>query len=612
MELSDCGDAVQCEVAIARQRFRRCGVWALLKLALIATLCWLAALRITAAAPPYDAAGEVYVADDDSAEIDEADNDLVARLARMQPQLEPLPASPPRTGGASSTPRAPSPLSLGSSLRRLGGPRGPQAAAPPVIGDRFGGGQSCFAIPVMIAPGTGFNTTVQAGTQSVPFFLTSGGANGPLRIVSPDEPPAFPSRAFFSVGNANTANQAFKAGNNIALQDNPQFNQDALNSLVAAYPAGTVLPTGQTAAGGGVATPLNTRAVLDTSNSPPQDGRDLDVEDLFFIRGNYLYVPDVFFGPQEPLVVCIDPASSGAAVLGTTKLAENCSPLPRDRVYFNYSMFDDTPLLAGGQNVHRFSPGFEKTFFDQLTSVEVRFPFAATISPDLALGTNGLTAADDVVFGNMAAIFKGLLYQSDIFAFSTGLQVSVPTAPSLNVSLTDGTQIISIDNQAVHLMPFVGALYTPNDRFFSQAFLQFDADASGNPVAVNPQLQGLTRIGRLHDATFLYADFNIGYWLYRGVETSLTGFAPTIELHYNTSLEHGEFLASDGFVIGASPRQISNLNLTMGCYFEFALDNTLVLGYTAPLGNGADRQFDGELRAFFNHRFGTSSRAARI
>jgi hypothetical protein len=493
----------------------------------------------------------------------------------------------------------------------LGGPRGPQAAAPPVIGDRFGGGQSCFTIPVMVGPGTPFTTTVQAGTGSSTFvFPQSGISTDPLTITSPDEPPAFPSRTFTTVGNQIQADQAFRAGNNIPLQNHPQFTQDAQNALHAAHAAGTILPTGQTAAGTGTATAQGTEAVY--ASGPPPRGRTLTDDEPFFIQGKFLYVPDVIFGAQQPTMVCIDPASSGAAVLGTPKLAENCSPLPRDRVYFNYSLFDDTPLLPAGKDVNRFSPGFERTFWDELASIEMRFPFAATINPDLVMTDGGIAADDDVVFGNISTIFKGLLYQTDVFAFSTGLQVTAPTAPSLNVTLLNGTRIVAIENEAVHLMPFLGALYTPNDRFFTQAFLQFDVDANGNPVEVNPSFQGLRPIGRLHDTTFLYADFNVGYWVYRSEQTSLTGFAPSIELHYNTSLEGSEFLASEGFVIGANLRQISNLNLTLGCYFEFAQDNTLVLGYTAPIGNRVDQQFDGELRAFFTHRFGTSSRAARI
>jgi hypothetical protein len=611
METASSSETLQCDaIAIAPYPFRRSALWAFVRLTIICGVCWFAARRIAAGAPPVSAdASDPYFAEDETAAPDTGE-DLVAELARMQPQLAPLPRGPSGTAVPPGA-RAASPLAPGSSLRRLGGPRGPQASAPPVIGDRFGGGQSCITIPVLAGRGTPFATSVQAGSRSVRFMFPPSGM-GPLTITSANEPPAFPSRTFSTVGDQGQVNQAFQNGENIALQNQPQFNQDAQNALNAGNPAGTVLPTGQIASGSGTVTPLSTEAVLDVAKSPAQDGRPLSGSDSFFIFGNYLFVPDVVFGPQHPTVVCIDPASSGAGVLGTSKLAENCSPLPRDRVYFNYSMFDDTPLLASGQDVHRFSPGFEKTFWDELMSVEMRFPFAATINPDLVMTDGGIAADDDVVFGNISTIFKALLYQNDVWAFSTGLQITAPTAPSLNVSLIDGTRIVSIENEAVHLMPFVGALYTPNDRFFTQAFLQFDADANGNPVAVNPRIQGLTTIGRLNDATFLYADFNVGYWMYRSEETALTGFAPSIELHYNTSLESSEFLASEGFVVGGNLQQISNLNLTMGCYFEFAEDNTFVLGYTAPVGNGVDHQFDGELRAFFTHRFGTSSRAARI
>jgi len=571
----------------------------------LCAVCQLSLSGITLAAPPETLDDQMVLPAEDSE--DTSENSVDAEVAAfMQPQTR-APAQQPAPGR-----RPTSPLALGASLSRLGGPQGPQAFAPPVIGDRFGGGQSCLTIPVMVGRGTPFNQKVQAGSSSVPFQGVGSGAAGPLRIVSPNEPPAFPSRVFTSVGDEQAVNNIFKAGQNIPLQNQPQFNQDAQNALVGANPAGTVLPTGQTSAGGGTAQPLGTEAVLDTASSPPQNGRDLESDDLFFIRGNFLFIPNVFFGPQQPTEVCINPASSGAAVLGTPKLAENCSPLPRDRFFFNYSLFDDTPLTPEGQTVHRFSPGFEKTFLDEMASIELRFPFAATINPDLLLTQSGITPDDDVIFGNISVILKGLLYQTEEYAFSAGLQVTTPTAPDLNVSLIDGTRIVSIENESVHLMPFIGLLHTPNDRFFAQAFLQIDADTNGNPVAINPTLQQLREIGRLHDSTFMYVDVNVGYWMYRSTETRLTGFAPTVELHYNTSLEESEFLASDGFIIGSNLQQISNLNLTVGSYFELGLDNSLVLGYTLPIGNGVDHQFDGELRAFFTHRFGASSRASRI
>jgi hypothetical protein len=599
--------------------FARRQLWAFLKLALIAAACWLAAVRISAATPP-DSSATGSQATDLIAEAMTSD-EVVARIASMQPQL-PSGAAPtppttrPGAGGAS-------PLALGASLRRLGGPRGPQASAPPVIGDRFGGGQSCITIPVMVGPGAGVLRTIQAGPRSVPFVIpieeTPGfgttqllmPAQQPLQITSANQPPAFPSRTFLTVGDYNQANQAFQAGNPIALQDNPQFNQDAQNALNASFPAGTVLPNGQIAAGGGTAQPQSTAAILDQAASGPPDGRFLSEEDLFFIRGNFLYIPNVVLGPNQPTVFCVNPASAGAAVVGTVKLAENTSPLPRDRVFLNYSSFDGT-TLPGGPTVNRFTPGFEKTFLDQLMSVEMRFPFAATISPDLLFDNGAVNTVDDVVFGNLSAVFKGLLYQNDVWAYSAGLQVAVPTAPELSITLLDGSRILLIENESVHLMPFLGALYTPNERLFMQAFLQLDVDANGNPVAINPGMQGLREIGRINDVTFLYADLNLGYWLYRSEETWLTGFAPSIELHYNTSLEQSEVLASQGFLIGSVRKQVSNLNLTAGCYFEIGLDSTFVLGYTAPLGNGSDQQFDGELRAFFTHRFGPNTRATRI
>ena len=37
-------------------------------------------------------------------------------------------------------------------------------------------------------------------------------------------------------------------------------------------------------------------------------------------------------------------------------------------------------------------------------------------------------------------------------------------------------------NQSVHLLPFVGGIWTPNDRLFCLGFIQFDIDANGDPV----------------------------------------------------------------------------------------------------------------------------------
>ena len=42
---------------------------------------------------------------------------------------------------------------------------------------------------------------------------------------------------------------------------------------------------------------------------------------------------------------------------------------------------------------------------------------------------------------------------------------------------------MTIQNRSVHLMPFVGGLWTPNDRLFAIGYVQVDVDANGDPVA---------------------------------------------------------------------------------------------------------------------------------
>ena len=73
------------------------------------------------------------------------------------------------------------------------------------------------------------------------------------------------------------------------------------------------------------------------------------------------------------------PSGTNGGVVGQVKLAEGFSPIPQDRVYFNYSYFNQVPLSASGVNVNRFTPGFEKTFWDRLASVEFRTPMASTL-----------------------------------------------------------------------------------------------------------------------------------------------------------------------------------------------------------------------------------------
>ena len=326
-----------------------------------------------------------------------------------------------------------------------------------------------------------------------------------------------------------------------------------------------------------------------------------------------------------------------AITTGRTKLAEGSTPIPRDRVFLNYSYFADAQLSsAGGIAVNRYTPGFEKTFFNGNASVEVRVPFASTLTSNID-ATTGFINPTDMQFGNVTIYNKALLYQDQTFATSAGLGLTLPTANNINV-FTGPTQTLHISNDAVHLLPFLGALYTPNDRFYTQGFLQFDLDSNGNRVDSNVNTANgitnpggvLTRAGTFRDAAYVYASVGTGYWLYRSATPGpfgITGFSPVGELHYNRNLQNGNVIngqigsgdmATINTLYGSAFTNIEVLNAVVGANMLFGRNRILTAGYCTPLGMGVDKQFAGELRIMFNWYFGpggnssTLTRAGRV
>ena len=294
----------------------------------------------------------------------------------------------------------------------------------------------------------------------------------------------------------------------------------------------------------------------------------------------------------------------GSGATGVEKLAQGSSVFPRDRVFFNYGYFDDTRLAAGGVSYNRFTPGFEKTVFDGQGSIEFRLPFASTV--DNPINANGATGTGDVRFGNLQVYLKYLLGSHDWMAFSGGLGISIPTERDLLVQLSDGTPLVTIENEAIHLQPFLAAALTPDDRFFAQAILQFDFDANGNPVAINQTGVGLARSGTLQNASMLYVDISTGYWIIQGSPSSshwLSALAGIFEIHHNQSLSGQDSVSQGGLSISAQSGSVSETNLVVGAIAEIAGNSNLSLGYVVPVSSDSSRQFDGALRATVDWRF---------
>ncbi len=311
-----------------------------------------------------------------------------------------------------------------------------------------------------------------------------------------------------------------------------------------------------------------------------------------------------YYSSLEDDFIIPNPANGG--VVGRTKIAENTSALPQDRLIFNYSYFDRAPLFPGGVQVHRFTPGIEKTFFNGMASLELKVPMASTL--DSTVLADGGTDLSHGEFGNMMITPKVLLTHTDNFAAALGMSISVPTANDVVLANSDGTELLRIDNQSVFLAPFLGVLWT-QDQFFVLGFLQYDVDANGSPV-IDSTFQQPQEIGRLRGNTFQYLDIGAGWWTYRAGSPYdlIQGIALTGEVHWNRSLDKGRNVLSEFVAVGDFREDIQILDLTMGTHVELRNNTTVSIGYSVPVGNRADQQFDGELRVMVNHFYGPFAR----
>jgi len=309
------------------------------------------------------------------------------------------------------------------------------------------------------------------------------------------------------------------------------------------------------------------------------------IGDNFGTFGSILVAPGPIFFPTVTGNLGAAPGGN----VGRLKLAENISPIPRDRVYVNYSSFQNVNILGGGVDVQRITPGFEKTFFDKTMSIEVRTPFADTISSTYD------TAAphSSTEFGNMSLWLKSLIAQNRNGAISAGLGLTLPTANDYRA--TNGVDL-RVENSSVHFLPFIGGIYTPDDRWFTQGYVQLDIDESGNDI-----YSGGAFTARARDNEYLFASVSTGYWVYKADcrRDTIQGIAPIVEIHQNMTLDRG---SAQG-VSTERPGYETLTNAVLGINTQLSKGKTLTLGYTTPI-SGND-QFDTEIRVLFNWVPGT-------
>ena len=309
------------------------------------------------------------------------------------------------------------------------------------------------------------------------------------------------------------------------------------------------------------------------------------------------------------------PGSSSS--VGRLKLSEDTSPMPRDRVIFGYDTFEGVPFTDAGITVNRFMFGFEKTFLDGRWSAEVRLPFAGTLASSY---TDGFETKD-VELGNLRFALKRLWTNSEILNFSSGVGVTLPTANDQVVLSQLGGELYRFKNQSVTVEPFVAVLYTPNDRFFAQAWTSVNIDTSGGELTWDPAVFGGTGSSRIWDLPYLAVDGQIGYWMLRRETGTVRGLAPFVELHYNYAIAQDRLLEevskrTEGQGITTSGVGNTELNITAGIVAQLGEHTNLTLGVSAPLLERPDRTFNAQFGLRLNYFYGSGGRqrsnAARV
>lgn len=292
------------------------------------------------------------------------------------------------------------------------------------------------------------------------------------------------------------------------------------------------------------------------------------------------------------------------------KIAQNESPMPMNRVFFDFNHFQNPITDIGGttRNLDHYTFGLEKTFRDGLWSFTFRVPFASGYDATQSIVPGAGLAATE--FGDMSLVLKRLLIQRERLVISAGLSTGFPSGEDFRISDTAGP-LVQIWNESLHLGPFVGVVFAPTERLFFLSFGQVDFDTRGNTVLMR-DAQGtpgtLTKQGVFYDQTRGFLDFAVGYRLYQNPTGSiLTAVTPMLELHYMGTLTNMDYVTGplgaigETAVGGTGRRDI--LNLTAGLNVQLGELTSLTFAGVAPLTTGVNREFDSQFLVQFNRRF---------
>ena len=281
-----------------------------------------------------------------------------------------------------------------------------------------------------------------------------------------------------------------------------------------------------------------------------------------------------------------------------------------DRLMILADDLDSPNVLPGGGSILTLTePGPIGIFSSSLTSVQQLQTLFRAGGPIPGLTLQG-TVNDNATLSTVNTISQ---IQSQLGATGLGYDIILIQPPP--GSYTAGAHSVfqarntipgsTVFNSAGSGALIQGGLYTPNDRFFAQGFVQYDATASGNSVAINSTGAGLQHAGTLTDPGHIFFNAGLGCWLYRSnAKSGLTGIVPTAEVHQTSSTQPGDLVSAGPFQVGNFNGSTSITSVVAGTTFEFGRRSQLTAGYATPIGGGSDRQYDGAFQFNFNRLLG--------
>lgn len=337
----------------------------------------------------------------------------------------------------------------------------------------------------------------------------------------------------------------------------------------------------------------------------------------------------------------------GATVIGNVnhptfgcsrqKIAENNSPMPRNRLYLTYQHFhnanhnmvtEDDQYLdivdIHDTHVDKCLLGVEKTFLCDNLSVQLQVPFASQLTNDMFQDYGNPPSAPhdyDLQFGNVSVALKALLWRRRCLAISSGLLVETPTAPNVKIHAVEPLDLDPSDpyldfhllyrNDSVIVSPFLGMLYTPNSCYFVQGFTQVDIPVSDSSLVFDPTVDGALQPRQefhFSGQTMMRFDLGAGVWLYRNpCACNLKGLAMLFEAHYSTTLDDADVYVIDTpgveggtLQFGNSLNRVDIINLTVGPTLELANGSTIAAGFVLPLDDAPEKPFDFEFQLQVN------------